>query len=189
MGISPVADGARVTSALLNELPSVVSQFTTGSVSNTVTETVIGSFVIPANTISAVNNGFRFNVFGTADSNGTGPPTLTTTLRLGATGTISDTSIRAFTLTERAGSSTNLGWTAEGWMLFTTVGTSGALVCSTFQNQDVTSGTAAANYQITPGGTGTFNTTVQLTLSITATWNTASTANISRTLAGVLYTI
>src|SRR5215472_14124815 len=77
--------GQDITAALLNSLPQPLDTLTTGSIANSVAETVIGTFPagIPAND-AATNNGYNFVVTGTADVTGT--PTLRIRLRVGSAG-------------------------------------------------------------------------------------------------------
>jgi len=55
MGLAPLLAAQDLTAATLNQLPVVVSTLALGSTSNTNTETIIGTFTIPAGTITAVN--------------------------------------------------------------------------------------------------------------------------------------
>ncbi len=189
MGQTPVLAGQRTTASLLNSLPTAVAPLVTGSVSNSAAEAVIGTFTIPAGDIAAVGNGYSFRVVCTADSNGTGPPTVIVKMRLGTAGTTADTILYTYaTITERTGASTNLVCTLDGWFYFTAVGASGTAYGQGMQSQNITSGTdAPPNWALSVGITA--DTTSSLKLTTTAIWNTASTANIFRTLTGGLYRI
>jgi hypothetical protein len=192
MPLPPVLAGQRITAALLNGLPTGIA-LATGSMANSATETVIGSFQIPANTITAVNSGFQYYIYGTADNVVTATPTIAFSTRLGTTGTTSDQGI-AFgpTITCRATAQTGQGWWIEGWINFGVTGASGGV----YQRADFYQAITAAPNTMTPvlsgglvSGGGNINTTVANQLTVTAHWSAASASNIARSLAGALYLI
>jgi hypothetical protein len=192
MGAVPVTAGQRITAALLNALPVTLAPLVTGSVSNSAAETVIGTFTIPANTITATGQGLQWRICGSADSNGTGPPTIGFQIRLGTAGTTADGLMlgSATYINERAGSSTGLGWDLDGWLYFTGTGAAAPYVARMTSIDQITSGAAAQHqFIVSTAGAKTADITSVLKLTVTATWSAASTANVARTLAGSLYPI
>lgn len=186
MGVSQVVAGQKITAALLNGLPAQVAALSTGSVSNTLAETVIGSFSIPAGQVSATGNGLAFRIFGTADTTAT--PALQLKMHFGTAGSTSDLLIfTGLSITARTG--TSMAWVLDGWFYFTTVGASGVICGVALQSQQVSTATDSPPNWAFANTLSPVDTTVAESLTVSATWGTASTSNICRTLAGAVYPI
>ena len=186
MGVSQVVAGQKITAALLNGLPAQVAALSTGSVSNTTAETVIGSFAVPAGQVTATGNGLAFRIFGTADATGT--PALALKMRFGTTGSTSDLLIYTYlSITARAG--TGFGFALDGWFYFTTVGSSGVICGVSQQSQQISTATDSPPNWAFASNLSTIDTTVAESLTVSATWGTASTSNVCRTLVGACYPI
>ena len=180
MGLAPVFAFTDLSAANINQLPVVVSTLALGSVSNSNAETIIGTFTIPAGTITAVNQGFMWMVAGTCG--GTASPNLTLQIRVNNL---------AGTIIGKAGANavsvSNGWWILDGWMLFNQVGTSG-----TFSNIDNNSqnfsGALVPVANGTQATTGTaFNTTISNSLVVTALFSVANASNVAATTVGNLY--
>lgn len=152
-----------------------VSSLVTGSVTNSVSETVIGTFTLPANDMVA-NAGYRFEVAGTADTTGT--PTINIRARFtSASGTLL---WATGSLTART--ATGMYWTLAGWMYCLATGASGSVFFDATCHQAIVAAGIAENLNGVTGGT--VDTTSTVLVVVTAQWGTASTSNTCRTLAG-----
>lgn len=175
MGIAQFAAGQKLTASQLNSLPVVVSYLSTGSVSNSAAETVIGTFTIPAGD-ATFPGGYQFFVHGTGSITGT--PTLTVRMRLnGIAGTLLVTGTGTATIP------TNI-FQFQGWLGMEALGSPGSFgqqisVVLTY------TGTASQAFGVLDAVA--MNTTVSNTLVITAQYSAASPSNTATTKFGALY--
>lgn len=159
---------------------STLPALTTATVANTITETIVGSFVIPANDASA-GSVYRMTVYGTASSTGT--PTITFKVRLGG---VSGVVLATFPAVTTASGVSSGGWWIEARLMCVSAG-SGATwaVGSTLSQQIANLATAGSAPSLT-NGTVSANSTISETLAITATWSAASASNTVSTTVGIL---
>ena len=185
MGLAPIQAGQRITAAVANALPVTLSQLTIGSVASSTTETIIGTFTIPANA-AVTGSGYNFHIIGRADSTGT--PTLTLHLRInGVAGTQVGTQQGPWTTRS---SGINMIWAIDGTVYALPGGVATNLVGHTVWDEAVANVTPTMHGNPTwTGNPATFDSTVPWTLSVTALWSVANSANIAQTLAGTLYPI
>lgn len=156
-------------------------KITTGTVANTTTETVVGTFTIPAN--DAQSGGvYRALVYGTASSTGT--PTITFKVRLGG---VSGQVIGTFPAITTASGVASGGWSIETRLMCINKGATGTWSASSILSQQIASLTSAATTSALTNGTVTVDSTVNETLVVTATWSAASASNTASTTVGLLY--
>jgi hypothetical protein len=175
---TPVAAGQRITASVLNSLPVDLGALGTGSITNSVTETVIGTFssAIPQNTAVA-GSGYSFLISGTTDTTGT--PTIQWRLYVGgivAAQLIFDSGVQTTN-----GTATSKAYTVRAFLIVTGTGSSGTFESFGLVNSAHVSG--GANYNSRTAST--INTTVSNDVVLTAKWGTASSSNTARTLAGI----
>ena len=171
--------GQDLTAATLNALPAPLDVLTTGSVTNTTTETTIGTFPngIPAGDASA-NSGYEFVVTGTYDSSGT--PTLR--IRLYVASIATGNRIYDSAAHTTAGTGTNQPWWVRGHLVVIGTGSGG-----TFDGGGVAGiADGTVNTIMSLFAADAINTTVANPIIVTAAWGTASTSNICRTRGGTL---
>lgn len=169
--IGPV--GAVSTSPLA---PAALSPLTTGAIANSVAETVIGTFTIPANDPIA-GSGYRFRVYGGASDVLT--PTLTFRFRLtNATGTVFMTGLALTCIT-----SASMRYSVDGWLYFNAVGAAGKLRASGILSESIAA-TAPALHSLLGGDTTGVDTTSPVVLCVTAQWSAASPSNNCVTFNG-----
>src|SRR5215469_12120266 len=115
MGTTPVSAGAPIKASDINNLPVIVNQLATGSLSNTTSETIIGTFTVGAGTIvSPTGLGLKFYVTGRV--NCTGTPSFTLRMRLnGLAGTTLNSVVNTM-------GNTAAGFQYEGWIMFSAFG-------------------------------------------------------------------
>jgi hypothetical protein len=179
MGITAVNAGAPIRAADINDLPVIESQLATGSLSNTVSETIIGTFTIGAGTIvSPTGLGLKLYITGRVTCTGT--PTFVLRLRLNS---LSGTTLNSISNTM---GNTAAGFQYEGWLLFTAFGSSGSFDSLVHVAHNFTSGSVTSSADGQLFGT-TLNTTVSNTLVVTGQFGAASTSNTASTLAGAMY--
>lgn len=178
MGISQFAAGQRVRAQDLNQLPVVVSYLATGTVSGTASETVIGTFTIPAGDPTAPG-GYWWKVHGVATSVST--PNITIRIRLNSvTGTILlGAGPSSFGVTPAI-------WQYDGWLGFEAIGSSGTfgfycIVADNFTTPSVTA-TATAQQEAVA-----INTTVANTLVCTAQFSVSNASNTATSKFGAMY--
>src|SRR5215469_8427771 len=117
MGINPVAAGQKLTATMINQLPVVISYLSTGSVSNSNAETVVGTFTIPAND-PTFPGGYEWISHATCTM--TASPTLTVRLRLGGVaGTLLSSGTGTFSVTPGI-------FQFQGWLLMEATGAGGS---------------------------------------------------------------
>jgi len=174
--------GQPIRASDLNNLPVVGATMSFASVSNSIAETVVGTFTFPGGTFTAANQGIRFQAVGSCG--GTGSPNLTARVRAGGL---------AGTLIAQSGpaavTSASAWFTFDGFLYFTTVGVSG-LIAGTINSIEAFGGGAPA-----PPSGQTFdtlnavswNTTVSTTLVVTAQFSVANAANTAAGIAGNAY--
>lgn len=156
-------------------------RLTTATVANTVTETVVGTFTIPAADAQA-GGVYRGTVYGTASTTGT--PTLTFKVRLGG---VAGQVLATFPAITTASGLVTGGWLAEVRLMCLTNGASATWAASASLNHQIASLTAGASSPALTNGTVTVDSTVAETLVITATWSAASASNTVSSTAGLLY--
>jgi len=177
MGITAVAAGQRLTAAMINSLPVVVSYLSTGGVSNSVAETVIGTFTIPASD-PQFPGGYRMNIFGTVTE--TGSPTVSIRVKLNTTG---GTTLLSLTGATVSNATSFFGIT--GFLGFSSVGVSGAFGSDLKLNQNF-NGSSVIGGGI--AGAVAINTTGGSNLIIvTAQFGTANASNTATTTFGAMY--
>lgn len=145
----------------------------TVTVANTVTETAVGTFTIPAND-TAVGAVYRIVAFGTASVTGT--PTFTIRGRLGgAAGTLAAT---VGPVTASSGV-TNQMWSAEFDIVCLTTGGSGTWMPRLVVAQNVSAASAQTGTILLPtsGASVTRDTTASSDMVITWAWSAASSSN------------
>jgi hypothetical protein len=172
--------GQRLTAS---QLTTTVSNLATGSINNSTTESVVGSYAVP---VSTVNQGFEYHAEGTNDNSGVSV-TVTFRVRIGTTGTTADQLIITYgAITTQALLSTGLPWTMLGWMRVITGGSSGSVIMNDSLVSAIASSTSAEQPGVTPVTT-TVNWTVSNFMTITAQWSgAASVSNVTRTIGGSL---
>src|SRR5215472_12490456 len=159
--------GQDITAALLNSLPQPLDTLTTGSVTNSAAETVIGTFAagIPAND-EVTNNGYNIVVTGTDDATST--PTIRIRIRLNSAG--GNRIYDSGSLTASAG--TAQPWWINCFLMVTSTGSSG-----TFDSGGIGAYATIATPTAPVASLFTaaaINTTVTNTLVVTAQWGTPS---------------
>jgi len=178
MGESPVLAGQSVTDQMLNGLPVTLSTLVTGSVSNSATETVIGSFTIPADDAVA-GSGYEFRVFGSADM----LASATTRFRLrlaSATGTL----LMQGAALSCPGAATGRPWGLRGTLYANAAGSSGLIDGWSWWAEELQSTTPSE--QASSCLAVAVDWTAAVTLVVTADWGAASASNVARTLDGGL---
>jgi hypothetical protein len=167
----PIYAGQDVTADELNAMSALVAPLTCATVSNTTTETAIGTVTIPAGDAGLVTNGgYQIRFWGVVSCTGT--PTVTINVRLtSATGTLIGSS---GSLTCRSGVS-NAFLHARYSLMVTAAGSSGTFDgLGEFISNIVASSSATNLYQVQ--GTA-INTTAAVTLVVTAVWGAANASN------------
>jgi len=151
-------------------------KFTTTTVSNTTSETSVGSMTIPAG--SSQQTTFMLELWGTFDHT-TGTPTLT--LR----GKIGGTTFATFIATMPASTLTNKPWRAQIKIVCITTGVSGTWRPEMHGSVELT--TTTTPFCGIPSAATTKDTTANQTLEVTAQWSAASASNTLRCDAGIGY--
>ena len=169
--------GQEVIADALNDLPAHLADLTTGSVTNSVAETTIGTFsaAIAAND-ATTNSGYRLQVTGTTDTTAT--PTLRIRAYIGsiaAGNMIYDSTAKA-----TSGAATGKPWYLSVTFLVTGTGTGGTASAGGWLHSD-----HIAASPVTDAETGVaIDTTAAKDILVTATWGTASASNTARTSGG-----
>lgn len=173
--VQVVSDGANWR---IVDQSMMLAKIVTGSIANSVTETVIGTFnSIPANDPIA-GSCYHVSARGTADF--TTSPTVTIRVRLDSITGARQFDSGALTC---AGTLTNRAWAVEARFMVTATGVSGSYETFGWYNDGIRS----SNSQIGSNFTGqVIDTTSAHTVVVTATWGTASASNVCRSLAGTL---
>jgi len=176
---SPILAGQTVTAAELNNIPVALDVLTFSSVTNTVTETVIGTFPlgIPAGDAVA-NSGYQFSLTFSHDCSGT--PTVQYRLymaSIAAANIIFDS-----TVLNMSGTHTFQACGMMAFMVCTNAGVAGTFDSYGFCNFNNTS-QGDADFSETGH---TINTTVANQIILTCKWGTASASNTARTTGGVM---
>ncbi|NUP47561.1 MAG: hypothetical protein HOW97_09660 [Catenulispora sp.] len=156
-------------------------RLTTATVANTATETVIGTFTIPANDAQA-GGVYRATMYGTASSTGT--PTITFKVRLGG---VSGQILASFPAVTTASGVASGGWLVETRLLCIVNGAAATWSASSALNQQIASLTAGTSSVALTNGTVTVDSTINEALVVTATWSAASASNTASSTAGLLY--
>jgi len=174
-----VRAGQKIGAETLNDLPAHLADLSTGSVTNSTTETTIGTFsaAIPAND-PVVNSGYQLRVTGTTDTTGT--PTLRLRAYIGsvAAGNLIYDSGAVAT----SGAATGRPWQLEAWFLITGTGSGGTADGGGWVNS-----AHIASSPLFDSQTGAaIDTTAAQDILITATWGTASASDTARTTAGAI---
>lgn len=181
MTFKNITCGQKLDVAVMDDLSTLVDALTVGSVSNSTTQTVIGTVTIPANDAD-LGDIYRLRVYGSVDSTST--PTLTLRLRF------TDTAGGILVTFYNAGSpraSTDEPWYLDVDAMVTAVGASANLQIAGGFRDRVTSSTAANTALLNNVAAGGFDSTVNQDLVVTAQWNTASSSDVARTLEGGLF--
>lgn len=179
--MSQAAAGTDITAALLNSLPFPLDTLAIGSVTNSTSETTIGTFAvgIPANDAS-FNSGYRFKITGSWDSTAT--PTIQLRLYLGSLMTGTRRIFDSGSMTG-SGAGTSKAFWLDAFLICTLGGGSGTMDCGGLMTIVNTS----TGQPVSSAFTGqTFNTTFTQQLILTAQFGTASASNTARTLSGVM---
>jgi hypothetical protein len=178
MGITALAAGQRATAAQINSLPVVTSYLSTGSVTNTTSETIIGTFTIAAGD-PAFPGGYRFEVVGTAAQSGT--PNVSMRVRLNST-----SGALLFSATGVSFSAASTPFAFDGFIMFSAIGASGAFYGSVIMNSNFG---GAATAVLTPGipNNVAINTTISNTIVVTAQFSAASSSDTVTTIGGAMY--
>jgi len=180
MGESPILAGQRITAGVLNGLPVTLSTLVTGSVDNSATETIIGTWTIPANDAVA-GSGYQFRVIGTADITSV---TNTVRLRLRLGSVAGALLMQGSALTVPAGAFTNRWWNMHGYIYTPAAGSSGSLDGSSWWAEALQSSTP--DEAISGCTAQSVDTTAAILLCVTADWGNAVSGDIVRTLDGGL---
>jgi hypothetical protein len=159
---------------------STLPTLTTATVANTVTETIVGSFVIPANDASA-GSVYRMTVYGTASSTGT--PTITFKVRLGG---VSGVVLATFPAVTTASGVTSGGWWIETRLMCVSTGSGATWAAGGTLNQQIANLTTAASAPSLTNGTVSASSIISETLAVTATWSAASASNTVSSTVGIL---
>jgi hypothetical protein len=180
MGLSPLLAGNDFTAAEVNQLPVVVSQMVTSSVANSNLETAVGTFTIPAGTITAVNQGFQFKVFCTCGE--TASPTLTIRMRVvSAAGAI---------IASGANTLSAAGFFQfDGWLLFNAVGAGGTFNSLVNVVENFTGALASSAQAWDATSATAWNTTISNPIYVTAQFSAANAANTATGVVGNLYQV
>jgi len=176
MGITAVAAGQRLTAAMINSLPVVVSYLSTGSVSNSTAETVIGTFTIPAND-PQFPGGYRMNIFGTVTE--AASPTVSIRVKLNSTGGTTLLSLTGATV-----SATPAYFGITGFLGFSSIGSTATFGSDLKINQNF-NGSSVIGGGI--AGAVAINTTNSNTIIVTAQFGTANASNTATTTFGAMY--
>jgi hypothetical protein len=153
---------------------------TAATVANTASETVVGTFTIPAN--DAVAGGvYRMVMYGTASSTGT--PTITFRVRLGG---VAGTALATFGAVTTSSGASNQAWQMSTNLFCVAPGSSGTWSAYSSLAQQIASATGVATSNTMTNGTVTANSTTSLTLVVTAQWSAASASNTASSTAGLL---
>lgn len=153
-------------------------RLTTATVANTVSETVIGTFTIPANDAQS-NGSYRATIFGVASTTGT--PTLGFNVRLGG---LAGQLLGSFTAVTTTSNLVNGAWFHEIFLYCIANGASATWSAAISQWHQL-SGTGTSAHRLT-NGTVTVNSTTAQTLVVTAIWSAASASNTASSTAGLL---
>jgi len=153
---------------------------TTATVANTASETVVGTFTIPANDAQA-GGVYRMVMYGTASSTGT--PTITFRVRLGG---VAGTALATFGAITTSSGASNQAWQMSTNLFAIAPGSSGTYSAFSSLAQQIASPTGLATSNTMTNGTVTANSTTNLTLVVTAQWSAASASNTVSSTAGLL---
>lgn len=173
-----VLAGQRV---LPSQFTTTIANLATGSVTNTTSEAVIGSFAVP---VASAGQGFGFHVEGTND-NAAAAVSLTFAFRLGTTGTTSDLLVSQHGAITTSGSAlTNRPWSMDGWIRVIAGGSSGSVMLTDHFIEAIPS--TSTGHDGISLVTSPVNWTVPNILTVTAQWGAASASDVTRTLTGSL---
>ena len=163
--------GQEVTADELNALGNRIATATTASAADTSAETVIATYVIPANDPSlTLNGGYELHLWGEASCTGT--PSLIIRARMGS---VSGTNLGQFTNTCQDNGS-NMSFNVRMGMMITASGSSGTFDDTIELISVLASATTAWQGETTRGAS--IDTTGSVTIVITATWSAASASNV-----------
>ncbi|MBP5930502.1 right-handed parallel beta-helix repeat-containing protein [Streptomyces scabiei] len=150
-----------------------------GTAANTVAETVIASWVIPANDAFA-GVSYRYEAMGAASTTGT--PTLTIRVRLGG---VAGAVVAAFTGVVTASGIASRGWRVSGALQSIAPGAAGTWVGGATLTHRFAATTGATLQEVTDGVI-TRDSTVDQALVVTAQWSAAAAANTVSALSADL---
>lgn len=125
-------------------------------------------YTFPANTLK-VGTVIRVRLFGLYGTTIVAP-TLRGKLKLGSTIVLDTGSLTTVV------SLTNAGWSAEGLLIVTAIGSSGAVEAQGY-SEFSTAATTSLSVNLTNTATITINTTTSQALTVTTQWGTADAAN------------
>jgi len=155
-----------------NLVGCIFTQTTTGTVSNTTSETDftstgVGTKTLPANFFVA---GKTIRIKGRGFHSTSGTPTLRVKAKLGST-IVLDTGVQTST------AASNDGFMFEADITNRTTGATGTVFAQGFYAEKLTSPGSINNFAWTNTATTTINTTASQALSVTIQWGTASASN------------
>lgn len=176
----PVLAGQRL---LPSQIATTIANLATGSVNNSIAETVIGTLLVPGG--AASNQGYSFSIEGTND-NQASASSVTFRLRYGPTGTTSDHQLVVYNaVSTQASAQTGLPWDIAGrWRVITSGSSGNAYLNCTLTSAIASSTTAAQPGAVQPAFFSPINWTIPNFLSVTVAWGAASVSNITRTIGG-----
>lgn len=176
---SQIYAGEQVTADQINAMSRFVSVITCDSVTDTETETIVGTVTIPATDAGlAVNGGYYLLWMGVVSCTGT--PTLIIRVRMGS---VTGANLQQYSNTCLSDLSDATA-TLRMEMLITAAGSSGTFSCVSQLISGI--GATPTASQFDAGNALAINTTEAVTLVITAQWNAASTSNTATGTAGNL---
>lgn len=153
----------------------------TGSVASSANETVIGTFDPAIDASSAVNQGWEYDFFGSADAGATSP-TIVFRVRLDG---VAGTQLVAFgAITYLAAGGTNRHFHISGQMAVDVSGAGGRIQHHN-RIEHIIAAAGFAQVQDSVGAISVDLTTAH-TLVVTADWSAAAAANVARTLTGTI---
>lgn len=160
------------------------------SVSNSVADTQLLQWQLPANTLQAslanfLGQAFIFDLVGNTDNVVTAAPVFSVFLKFVPTGTTfaAGTKVATISWTMATGAQTNKPWWARFIVTTRSLGSTGTAV---FQGYGYSSGAAfaagafGASWGATPGAGTTINTTILNSLYLGMGWGTANASNVAR---------
>ncbi|MFZ3595026.1 right-handed parallel beta-helix repeat-containing protein [Streptomyces sp. BH104] len=183
--LTPINFTSTVTNAVRSGNSSdAPGSTTTGTAANTTAETVVASWLIPANdAVPGGGTAYRFAAHGQASTTGT--PTLTIRVRLGG---VSGTVLASFAAVTTGSAISNRGWEVSGYLHSIAPGSSGTWSGGAQLWHHLASTTGAAAQDVTDG-TITRDSTADQALVVTAQWSSASASNTAQGLAANLLRI
>lgn len=140
-------------------------------VSNTVSETALGSYTIPANSVTSGTT-YRITIGGTTDNIATSG-VLTLRLRVGG---VTGTLVGSVSMTSQSTQKLNFGWCANLLITVRSGGASGSVVASGSTTTQMDGGTRAWTATVS----GAIDFTSSKALALTAQWATADANNTIR---------